>query len=222
MISYSQYDSLTEDERVSLVVRAKPSIDIIRTVDGREHDCAAYSCTILPCIKSYTAEVERFALKETLISEHMVPYAADSPAQEYQVADLRCVDDSSKQILNDMGYDLKTNKQWLPYEATVYWNATTQDVEYLGYCDNIPSTKTTEFCDNENNLRAEFARLVPLECMYVYRYVVNKSGMLMISKDIPCIRPRPRLLQTMYSACFLKVDWNKDSRKRSRPVQILC
>jgi hypothetical protein len=213
---------MTEDKRVSLVARAKPSIDIIRTVDGREHDCAAYSCSIVPCIKSYTAEVERLALKETLISEHIVPYTADSPAQEYQVADLRCVDESSRQILDDMGYDLETNKQWLPYEVTVYWNATTQKVEYSGYCDNIPSMKTTKFCDNDNNLKAEFTQLVPLECMFVYPFVVGKSRMLMIPKDIPCILPRPKLLQTKYSACFLKADWNKISHKRNRPVQILC
>ena len=168
MITYSQYDSMTETERVSLVARVTSSVDLIRTVDGREHDCAAYSCSILPCIKSYTAEVERFTLKETLISEHMVPYAWDSPAQEYQVADLRCVNESSKQILGDMGYDLQNTTQWLPYEVTVFWNATTREVDYSGFCDNIPSTKTTKFCDNDNNLKAEFTRLVPVECMYVY------------------------------------------------------
>ena len=130
------------------------------------------SCRILPCIKTYTAEIERSILKETSTSEHMIPFAAGSPAQEYQVADLRCVHETNKQILRDMVHDLETNEQWLPYEVLIQQSATTQLPDCSRFCDSIPPNQIEKFCD-VRNLNPEFTQLAPAE--YVYVYLISKK-----------------------------------------------
>jgi hypothetical protein len=162
------------EQRKVLVARGTPSIDIIRLLDWQTWKAptyAAYSCEILPCVKSYTAEIRNSLLHETLQSEHILPDGGTDHDQ--RVADLACVDSTKQQHLRNMGYDLETNQRWLPYNVSVYQNWMMENISYRGTCKFMPQDQVNEYCNKSSTiaytsdyaLKDKYAELVPAECV---------------------------------------------------------
>lgn len=111
---------------------------MIRALDPETY--LGYSCQIAPCVRSYSGDISIGKFQEKQESEYMLP--RNLMYGFYRAADLECVNDSKKQQLSQMGYDLEANPRWLPYNVSVRYNET------LG--------KVTD----------EAAQIVPAECVY--------------------------------------------------------
>ena len=93
MVFQEEFYATSKNFSTSLVARCDTSIDVRRTAEG------ANATVQLTRVKFF----ERSVLKERLVDQDMMPYAAGTPAQEYQVVDLRCVSEGKKQLHRDMG-----------------------------------------------------------------------------------------------------------------------
>lgn len=73
-----------------------------------------------------------------------------------------------------MGYNLEANPRWLPYNVSVYYNATQQRNMFEGSCQYIPADKVDKFCDKNKrkiankylSLSDDAAQMVPADCVY--------------------------------------------------------
>ncbi|KAF3050053.1 hypothetical protein E8E11_008190 [Didymella keratinophila] len=171
-----------ETRRNLLNVSAWPSIDIIRALDFRAHKFAAYTCDIVPCVRSYSAKVSGSILREKLESEYNIQLNNDT--RDYAVADLSCVNTTARAHLQQMGYKISADQQWLDYNVTVQDDVGLNDdvpmenPYFTGVCKDIPDDQVETYCDKEEGLdempdfgakyvlKPEYASLVPAECVY--------------------------------------------------------
>ena len=163
---------------IPLIAQGMPTIDVIRGRYEKEppkyfdmKEYVAYSCKIDPCVKSYSAEITNNILRETENSQERMVLE-----DNHGVADLNCMDNPTKELLRDIGYDLGTNRRWLPYNVTVQYDEKLQRVAYSGSCEGMSSEKISKYCKStlggytsgnakDYNLTDKAAQAVPLKCL---------------------------------------------------------
>lgn len=159
-----------EEIRHTLVARGYPTIDIIRALDWQVPTFAAYRCEILPCVKTYSSSIVKSLIDERLESEYIIPESDEY----YRVADLKCMNTSQRQQLQDLGYHIKADQRWLPYNVTISQNETSKALTFEGSCKYLPEDYVGRYCEesrrsmynsSEFALKEEYAKLVPADCV---------------------------------------------------------
>lgn len=160
-----------EEARHMLVARGEPTIDMIRVLDWQAPSYAAYSCEVKPCVKTYSGEIHNSVLKEVVVDEHM--FSRDPSNGYYRAADLRCVNATDRQHVQNMGYNVTADQRWTTWHVTVDQNETTQRIEYEGTCQYVPEDHIDQYCDKTRKnksgkyylLKDEYAQLFPASCV---------------------------------------------------------
>ncbi|KAI0203466.1 hypothetical protein F4808DRAFT_449075 [Astrocystis sublimbata] len=89
----------------------------------------AATCSLQPCVRSYTADVESGRLREKLVDQSKANSTwgyGESPSSEgiivlqnyLAVVDTKCINDAERKELLGAGYAVDTNTRWLPYNVT--------------------------------------------------------------------------------------------------------
>ena len=82
----------------------------------------AASCSLFPCIRTYTAEVKNGLLRETILSATNFEGRA--------MVNIECLNAHDRKLLINDGYDIR-GKSWLPYNKTVDTFYDEQDMEII-------------------------------------------------------------------------------------------
>ncbi|KAF2828783.1 hypothetical protein CC86DRAFT_319841 [Ophiobolus disseminans] len=163
-------EGMVEETRRTLVAQGFPMIDVIRSLDNKNY--VAHSCNVSACMQTYEAMVRSSKLEETVVDEHLIPRSTEFGY--YRVADLECIQESKKQQLSEMGYNLEANPRWLPYNVSVFYNVTEERNTFQGSCQYVPADKVDKFCDKNKrkiankylSLSDDAAQIVPADCVY--------------------------------------------------------
>lgn len=98
---------------------------------------AAASCSVFPCIRTYSANVTNGVLREKVIETERDVFRSsrgywfDWLTRAYAALDLSCVNDEERDELRRRNYTVNTEDRWLSYNISVgvdYRNAETYDV----------------------------------------------------------------------------------------------
>jgi hypothetical protein len=94
---------------------------------GANGTSMAYTCTVYPCVKTFSAEVDQGLLKETMEKEHHNAFDIERPnyinvgdlRYTYSAADLQCVNQLQRDHLKELGYNWNATMRFIPYEMSV-------------------------------------------------------------------------------------------------------
>lgn len=86
--------------------------------DWKRRGYGAARCHISPCVKTYSASVEKGILSETLLDS--TDHWGYSPLAQYAMIDTHCVTHEEKRSLEDSGYTVMQGERWLPYNLTIH------------------------------------------------------------------------------------------------------
>lgn len=78
----------------------------------------AASCSLFPCVRTYTAKVEGGRFKETLLSVAKKWDYAPNSIDMTAMVNVRCLNANDRKSLIDTGYEIE-GKSWVPYNITV-------------------------------------------------------------------------------------------------------
>ncbi|KAF2683665.1 hypothetical protein K458DRAFT_431890 [Lentithecium fluviatile CBS 122367] len=168
-VSLERYDGDVSD----IVFAAKTNIDgftgMIR-YNRPKGEFVAYTCSIYPCLKTFTAEMEGGELKETVVSEHEAfdlerPNSVGDFEGAYSAADLECLNQAQRDQLKLLGYRWNTTARFIPYRVSVM--SGTKEVPWFSpdnYCEDTLSpcgTDTPALPTTSTNITD-----VPAHCIY--------------------------------------------------------
>lgn len=80
----------------------------------------AASCTLKPCVRTYSARIEAGTLKERLISQSPDMDWGSSWGRKYHgLLDTQCVSTQQAAFLTSRGYELRNTTRWIPFYGDV-------------------------------------------------------------------------------------------------------
>lgn len=165
-------------DRTDLVSHGWRNVTIIRWDVGTEHESKAYSCSLAPCVKTYTANVSGGRLEEHLIKEvHDSPHIWNDD-YTFSMADLDCLDNPQEQrgVLKKLGYQFNDTTRWLQYNVSFAYDDSKptrltldEDLYSFSPCLKAPANENRDIC-NGNQTTQKALETIPIKCVYSIDY----------------------------------------------------
>lgn len=112
---------------------------------GNTWACRGYgaaSCTLSPCVRTYSATIEAGYLKERLVSQSPdVPWAPLRDGYYYGLLDTQCVSEQESAFLSARGYELNNSTRWIPFYGDPDFDSSSlpRGKYSSGWLDNLES-----------------------------------------------------------------------------------